>query len=212
MRTVNPEQHRLRREAIIAAAAQEFAENGIDATSTASICRRAGIGSGTLFHYFRTKRAIVHAMFADDLETNARACKAALGTADPQAGLDGLLTHLLRDLGDPLVPGLMATALLQVNRDPEFAALLAADEDRIRDTLVRLLERIGMRGDPMPFSVTSTARWIQRLMDAAFLAAGASDFDADRQTAELRLIVDFLLAASSTVATPTDSSLRASPS
>ncbi len=193
MRTVNPEQHALRRGAIIGAAAQEFAENGIDATSTASICRRAGIGSGTLFHYFRTKRDIVHAMFADDLQTNARACEAALADGDPAAGLDGLLTHLLRDLGDPLVPGLMATALLQVNRDPEFAALLAADEDVIRATLLQLLERLGERGIVPRFPPASTARWIQRLIDAAFLGAGDSDFDAERQTAELRRVVAFLL-------------------
>jgi AcrR family transcriptional regulator len=196
MRTVNPEQHALRRAAIIGAAAQEFAENGIDATSTASICRRAGIGSGTLFHYFSTKRDIVHAMFADDLQTNARACEAALVDRDPAAGLGGLLTHLLRDLGDPLVPGLMATALLQVNRDAEFAALLAADQDLIRATLIRLLERLGQRGAHPRFPPASTAGWIQRLIDAAFLGAGDPDFEAQRQAAELRRIVAFIVGSS----------------
>jgi len=132
-------------------------------------------------------------MFADDLETNARACAAALADPDPVAGLHELLTHLLRDLGDPLVPGLMATALLQVNRDPEFAALLAADEDRIRATLIRLLERLGGRGVHPLFSPGSTARWIQRLIDAVFLGAGETDFDADRQAAELHRLVTFLL-------------------
>jgi AcrR family transcriptional regulator len=192
MRTVNPEQHALRRAALIGAAAQEFAENGIDATSTASICRRAGVGSGTLFHYFPTKRDIVHAMFADDLQTNADACQVALDEPDPRSGLDRLLEHLLRDAGDPLVPGLMATAL-QVNRDPEFAAMLSADEDRIRATLVTLLDRIGERGAAALFSASSTARWVQRLIDAVFLSAGGTDFDADQQRVELRQIVGLLL-------------------
>src|SRR4051794_6675329 len=112
MRTVNPVEHARRRGRILEAAAVEFAVNGVDGTSTAAICRRAGIGSGTLFHYFPTKREIVYALFADDLEGNADACRAALDVPDPVAGVRSLVAHLVRDLGSPLVPGLAAAALL----------------------------------------------------------------------------------------------------
>ncbi len=193
MRTVNPEQHARKRAAILAAAAQEFAEKGVDGTSTASICRRAGIGSGTLFHYFPTKREIFHALFADDLEHGARARAAALAADDPREGLDGLVGHLLAGADDPLVPGLMAAALFQVNRDAEFARLLGEDEERTIETLTALLRALADDGRPPVFPPERTARWIQHLVDAVFLAAGDEDFDADRSRAELRTMVDWLL-------------------
>ncbi|MFI6576832.1 TetR/AcrR family transcriptional regulator [Nocardiopsis sp. NPDC050513] len=193
MRTVNPEQHARRRAAILAAAAQEFAEKGLDGTSTASICRRAGIGSGTLFHYFPTKRDIFHALFADDLEGGVRARERALAADDPRAGIDGLVEHLVSDADDPLVPGLMAAALFQVNRDPEFARLLGEDEERSVETLTALLRALADAGRPPAFPPERTARWIHHLVDAVFLSAGDDDFDADRARAELRTLVDWLL-------------------
>ena len=46
-RTVDPERHEARRLVIIDAALTVFAERGYDGATTAEICRRAGIGSGT---------------------------------------------------------------------------------------------------------------------------------------------------------------------
>jgi AcrR family transcriptional regulator len=58
-RTVNPERHLARRLHIIDAALTCFAEHGWDGTTTAAICRSAGIGSGTFFHYFPTKASVM---------------------------------------------------------------------------------------------------------------------------------------------------------
>ncbi|MFE3457972.1 TetR/AcrR family transcriptional regulator [Nocardiopsis aegyptia] len=193
MRTVNPEQHARRRAAILAAAAQEFAEKGVDGTSTASICRRAGIGSGTLFHYFPTKREIFHALFADDLAESGHARARALAADDPREGLDALVGDLVADADDPLVPGLMAAALFEVNRDEEFARLLQADEDRTVEALTELLRALADQGRPPVFPPERSARWIQHLVDAVFFGAGDEDFDADRARAELRVVVAWLV-------------------
>ncbi|MCD9143868.1 TetR/AcrR family transcriptional regulator [Streptomyces albireticuli] len=189
MRTVDPEQHARKRALILQAAAREFAVHGVDGTSTASVCRRAGIGSGTLFHYFPTKRALFHALFSDDLPRNAAARERALAAARPGDGLDLLVDHLLTDLADPLVPGLLAAALFQANRDEEFAVMVATDEALTRDALTTLLERAAADGCRPAFPPERLAGWILRLSDACYLAAGEEGFDPVAQTAELRRIV-----------------------
>ena len=63
-RTVDPERHLARRLVIIDAALTCFAATGYAGTSTAAICREAGIGSGTFFHYFPTKQSLLLAILA----------------------------------------------------------------------------------------------------------------------------------------------------
>ena len=172
----------------------EFALHGVDGSSTAAICRRAGIGSGTLFHYFPTKIEIFHALFRDDLERNASICEEVL-VQPPAAGLERLLDHLVADLADPLVPGLTAAALLQVNRDEVFATMLVEDEAVVRRTLTILLERLGADGRVLPFTPYATARWIQRLLDASYLSAGDEDADPPTTIAELRIMINWLVGA-----------------
>lgn len=192
MRTVNPAQHAKQRARILEAAAVEFAEGGLDGTSTAKICRRAGIGSGTLFHYFRTKRAIFHAVFSDALALNDEACAKALD-AEPEAGLDLLLTHLVADFADPTTPGLAAAAMLQVNRDVEFATMLGEDEERTQRALTIVLGRMAEGGRRLTFPPERAAHWILRILDATYLIVSDPAFDPDAQVAELRRIVDWLV-------------------
>ncbi|MEU6119470.1 helix-turn-helix domain-containing protein [Streptomyces sp. NPDC047117] len=193
MRTVDPDRHARKRARILRAAAEEFAAHGVDGTSTAAVCRRAGIGSGTLFHYFPTKRDIFHALFADDVPRHAAACDRALAAERPDDGLDGLVDHLLADLPDPLVPGLAAAAFLQANRDEAFALMLAADEARIHAALVTLLERLADEGRPLAFAPGRAAGWLQRLINAAYLSADEAGFDPAAHAAELRHIIDWLV-------------------
>ncbi|RZS32288.1 TetR family transcriptional regulator [Herbihabitans rhizosphaerae] len=190
MRTVNPEQHAARRAAILRAAADEFAEAGVDGTSTSAICKRAGIGSGTLFHYFPTKRDIVHALFAAGFERNAGVCERALAEKSAEDGFRLLVDNLVADLGNPHAPGLTVAALLQAIRDDEFAEKLDADQKLTRDTLAALLRR--RSGTPPVFSPERTAAWILRVVNATYMSAGEPGFVADEEIAELRRLIDSL--------------------
>lgn len=51
-----------REEAIIAAAHDEFVENGFDGAKIAGIARRAGVAEGTLYLYFKNKNALLGAV------------------------------------------------------------------------------------------------------------------------------------------------------
>ncbi|WMT91929.1 helix-turn-helix domain-containing protein [Pelagibacterium sp. H642] len=55
-------------EAIVAAAAQLFAEKGVDAT-TREIAQRAGVGMGTLYRRFPRRADLVGAVFRSELDT-----------------------------------------------------------------------------------------------------------------------------------------------
>lgn len=192
MRTVNPEQHARKRARILEAAAEEFAAHGVDGASTAGVCRRAGIGSGTLFHYFATKRDLFHGVFSDDLARTATVCERALAAERPEEGLALMEERLVADLADPLTPGLTAAAVLQAHRDEEFAALLSGDDERTRVTLTTLLERMAAKGWGLAFPPERVARWIQTLVDGSYLVADDPDFDADAQAVELCQVVGLL--------------------
>jgi AcrR family transcriptional regulator len=80
------------RRALLAAAAQSFAEHGTDVT-IAEIAVRAGIAKGTVFRHFPTKEDLIGAIMGeiiDDLVGTA----AGLSTApDPAAALREFMTH-----------------------------------------------------------------------------------------------------------------------
>ena len=125
-RTVDPERHRARRLQIIDAALTCFAAHGYSGTSTAALCREAGIGSGTFFHYFPTKQSLLIAIL--DLGTNeTRAWFAArAGDRDPRAVIDAYIAHVAQEYADPRVGGFVR-AVGAVMGEPEVEAALAED-------------------------------------------------------------------------------------
>ncbi len=97
---VNP-----RRRAILEAAGRQFADVGYDRTSTASICRAAGVSSGTFFHHFPTKLDVLVGVLDAGRDATAHRL-AALEERD--AGLTAVLAHAAdteAEAGDPDFPG-----------------------------------------------------------------------------------------------------------
>lgn len=195
MRTVDPDKHRAKRRHIVHAAAGLFAARGYDGTTTAAICRAAGVSSGNLFHYFANKREIFAAIFSDgDDETSARLA-AALVSEDPWAGLMDFVEHLAAPATEPVVPGLVLEAMLRAHRDPELAQMLgdtAADEEAGIAALLRRAADAG-RIDPGVEPATA-ASWVMALIEALFLRAAVNDaFDAAEQMPTMRLVLERFL-------------------
>jgi AcrR family transcriptional regulator len=195
VRTVDPVRHAARRAAIQDAAAVVFAERGYTGATTAQICRAAGIGSGTLFHYFGDKRSIMLAIITDDQTVN----DAVIATLDEAQALEEvwrLLDHLCRDAADPYAPGLVGAMLQLAVNDEEFAGLLEQGDERVRAALARLLVRAAADGSiDSSLGPARTARWLVGLVDALYLMCGEVDFDARAEAAELRRIAARYLAA-----------------
>jgi AcrR family transcriptional regulator len=79
------------RRLLLAAAADEFAERGLDA-SVADIARRAGLGKGTVFRHFATKDDLLAAIVLDRIDALTTAGEELLAVADPGAALLEFLT------------------------------------------------------------------------------------------------------------------------
>ncbi len=189
MRTVDPARHAARRAAIQEAAAVVFAEKGYTGATTAAICRAAGIGSGTLFHYFGDKRSIMISLFADDEVVNGELI-ATLDEDSALAEIWRLLDHLCRDVADPVAPGLVWAMLQLALDDEEFAGILAASDEKVRVAFARLLVRAAADGTvDASLDPTRAARWLQGLVDTLYLMCGDEGFDAEAEVAEVRTIV-----------------------
>ncbi|WDZ83913.1 TetR/AcrR family transcriptional regulator [Micromonospora cathayae] len=79
------------RRLLLAAAADEFAERGLDA-SVADIARRAGVGKGTVFRHFPTKDDLIAAIVLDRIDALNTVGERLLEAADPGAALLEFLT------------------------------------------------------------------------------------------------------------------------
>jgi AcrR family transcriptional regulator len=172
-RTVDPEKHRARRLLILDAAITCFAEHGYRRATTAQICRTAGIGSGTLFHYFPTKADLLVGIL--ELDTaQLRGYFDQAGDQDAWTAVEGYLRRALRETTDPRVPGFVQ-AVIGVATDPAFAAALAQNERAARDGLGELLIRAQAEGTVRTDLVARRlASWISLLVDG-FVGAVATD-------------------------------------
>lgn len=117
------------REALLAAAADEFAERGLDA-SIADIARRAGVGKGTVFRHFATKDDLLAAIVLDRIGALNTLGEKLLDAADP---------------GDALLEFLTAAAQQRQQRDLSFLAAaggLSSEVIRVRDEMYRTIHAL----------------------------------------------------------------------
>lgn len=191
MRTVDPAKHAAKRASIVDAAAGCFAEKGFERTTTADICRAAGISSGSLFHYFPNKRAMFTAIFTDDAVETGKRLAAAAEAADPWEALLDVVTELAGQVAHPAVVRLVLEAAAQAARDDEFARLVQRNDGALRDGLAVLVGRAADAGliDP-GVSPRAAASWVAGLIDAMISRAGLDpDLDLPAEQAVLRTIL-----------------------
>ncbi|MEV7654312.1 helix-turn-helix domain-containing protein [Streptomyces anulatus] len=191
MRTVDPAKHRARRQHIVDAAAQLFATKGFERTTTAEICRAAGMSAGNLFHYFANKRAIFLAVFEDEENDKAERLAAAETAEDPWNALLEVIDLLAAPALEPLAPHLVMEAMVQAYRDPEIEEALSrntADEQR---TVTVLLGRAAAAGRIDPeLDLDTTASWVMTLIASLYTGAATDPtFKPAEQLPTLRLIL-----------------------
>lgn len=191
MRTVDPAKYAAKRASIVDAAAGCFAEKGFERTTTADVCRAAGISSGSLFHYFPNKRALFTAIFTDDAAETAARLEAAAESADPWAALLDVVTELAGQVAHPAVVRLVLEAAAQAARDDEFAELVQRNDGALRDGLAVLVGRAADAGliDP-GVTPRAAAGWVAGLIDAMISRASLDpELDLPAEQAILRTIL-----------------------
>lgn len=102
-----------RRPEILEVAGELFAEKGIGATTVREIGERAGVHSGSLYHWFRSKDAIVAEMMAGYMtDIHERFAAVAAGAATPRAAITGFMVATLAVIDEHPRP----TAIYQQDR------------------------------------------------------------------------------------------------
>ena len=183
MRTVDPEKHQARRTHIIGSAMILFASKGFADTTTADICKAAGISTGSLFHYFPSKQAVFYGIWELDRTEWDEVFTAAEADPDPWAALMAIVDKLAADAAEPIMAGLLVEVIAQAHRDPEFAAGLAENDRRqIGDVgrLIRRLREAGLADPGLPDD--ESARWVLTVTDS-FLGRGYPEPDRDMAAA-----------------------------
>ena len=194
-RTVDLQRHEARRLVIIDAALTCFAATGYAGTSTAAICRQAGIGSGTFFHYFPTKQSLLLAILAYGTDETRRWFAARPDDVDPLSVVEAYVAHTADEMSDPRMAGFVraVTAVMGV---PEVEAALALDAQVLQDGLEPWVARAQAVGQVRTdLSARDLTAWVLVLLDG-FLGRLAVDeaFTAEEQRATLVDAVRRLLA------------------
>ncbi|MDT0186189.1 TetR/AcrR family transcriptional regulator [Microbacterium sp. ARD31] len=175
-RTVDPERHLARRLAIIDAALTRFAADGYERTTTAAICREAGIGSGTFFHYFPTKQSLLLAILELGTSETADWFAAQDLAASPRSVVDAYVRHAVAELADPRVAGFVR-AVGAVMAEPEVAAALAHDARTLQEGLEPWVARAQQDGAVRTdLTARDLTAWLLLVVDG-FLGRLATDDD-----------------------------------
>jgi AcrR family transcriptional regulator len=193
MRTVNPERHAAKRKLILEAAALVFAQRGYDGATTAAICREAGIGSGTLFHYFPNKRSLMLGLFGDDVTADAVFID-ELDRDDPGSALWRAVDRMAADLASPLAPGMLASVIQLAMKDEEFALLVEKGDQRMRELLADLIRAGQSEGTfGADLNPERAARWIHGIITAGYFMTDVDGFEATADRDELgRILARYL--------------------
>lgn len=175
-RTVDPEKHLARRLLIIDAALTCFAATGYAGTSTAAICRQAGIGSGTFFHYFPTKQSLLLAILAYGTDETREWFAGRAEDEAPLGVVEAYLAHAADEMADPRMPGFVR-AVGAVMGEPEVEAALALDTRVLQEGLEPWVARAQAAGDVRTdLPVRDLTAWVLVLLDG-FLGRLAVDDD-----------------------------------
>ena len=151
MRKIDPIKQQERRNQILAAAADCFAEQGFHSTSTAQICARAGMSPGNLFHYYGSKAEIVEALIASDTASARELMREACAAPDARRALADWVGAQLALHQDPAYVRLGMEILAEAVRNPRVHALVMENEATRKAGLVALLETIwAQRLPPQP--------------------------------------------------------------
>lgn len=193
-RPIDSQRHRARRLQIIDAGLTAFAERGYAGATTAVICRTAGIGSGTFFHYFPTKDALLVAIIDHSTCETREFFHQRADVSDPYCVILEYVDHAVAGLVDPRAAGFIAMVGGLTHR-PDIAAALRADNSTacagLRIAIRSAQGRGRVRRD---ITAERLAEWILLVLDGFASKVVSSDtFIAKSEAAMLNEQITLLL-------------------
>ena len=166
------------REALLATAAEVFAERGFREASMDEIAARAGYSKGAVYWHFPSKDDLFFALVEDRIDKPIRAAAGELEAAPPDRDMAPAANRVLAHLLGPERRILLLDHeyWAQAARDPRLRARYAARRAELNRALARALEArmehlgappLGERAEGMAAALLGLARGLaqQRLLD-----------------------------------------------
>jgi len=135
-----------RRADIAAAGRALLSENGLAALQMRDVARRAGVGLGTVYTYFRTKEALFAALYAQRLDEMLRDLAPKLAEATDLEELFVAVANIYRDVYAEFGKDLDILSVIGQRSQVDHATRdqLAASSTRMLDETRAILERAGV--------------------------------------------------------------------
>src|SRR5690348_14173439 len=138
-----------RREAILAAALDEFSIRGFEATRLDDVARRAGIAKGTIYLYFRDKESLFQELIRTMLTPLVGTIE-AMGEADVPVALlaDRIVDLFVREIYETRRKDVIRLMITEGRRFPKLAEFYYREVlSRVIGAVRALLRRAAARGD-----------------------------------------------------------------
>lgn len=169
MRVTDPEKHQAKKQMIIDAAKVCFAEQGFHQTSTAQICTAAQISTGSLFHYFPSKKSIIAAIVEEDRQQTQQFVATLREQDDLFAALNAFFDVVLDIAGDSILSALALEIAAEAGRDAEIGALYRLNDKVMRDELEYLISLgIELRQIAGVFPAVTAVHCLMIIVDGIF--------------------------------------------
>ena len=193
---VTPRRREATRQKLLAAAAQVFAEVGMDAASVEAVCERAGFTRGAFYSNFESKDELFLALCADVARERIGTVSARVGElehsgalADAPTDAFALVQQVLEFSDDNRLSLLLMSEIrIHALRDPQLAAAYLLQEEEMRRGVARIIEDLAAAGT-LSFLVPpdEAARLLLTVWEAASLRAlmrGSDDETMRRRASE----------------------------
>ncbi|HGJ5855179.1 TetR/AcrR family transcriptional regulator [Arsenophonus nasoniae] len=162
------EKQRAKKKQIITAAIHCFVQKGFHATSTAEICKAAGMSPGNLFHYYPTKNAIIEAIALQDQADLAMLLQIEQTNGSAIETVITMMTRLLQLYNEPTYARLSLEIIAEASRNPVINSTFIENEKIVRQQLVDVLKHGVSNSEIDPkLSIENTASWLMTIADGA---------------------------------------------
>ena len=194
------------RQKLLDAAAQVFAEVGLDAASVEAICERAGFTRGAFYSNFETKDELFLELAANVARGRVAAVRSRVAELEragaftgAHADAFGILQQVLDiSADDRLGVLLMSEIRIHALRSPALATAYLAQDDELRRSVAQIIEDIG-RANVLRFRVPSAdaARLMLTVWESSAVRAAMAGVDyaemCRRTNAELARVAELII-------------------
>jgi AcrR family transcriptional regulator len=173
---------------IVAAAVDLFSERGVDGTSLQVIADALGITKGAVYYHFKTKHAIIAAVYADalgEVEATVAEAEAIESSSSREQALAAVIPRLVTLAVD------RRAIFSRLRFDPVVVRMMSDDE--AYDALLRRLDRVFSGDDPSTEDRVRAAAVVSTLAGVPVHHA-VSDLDDETLRVQLTAILEQLAA------------------